>query len=173
MKKYNFYSVSIIRSYNLTAKMIHLGMFLWCIFRFKKPKKSYNHCEIRFGNLTSGAIASGVKTRKWDNYYNESKKQVIDYELKLTNEEMFRSYLFLKSTENIPYEFENFLWHLIKIITGFWIGSKTNNHTYCYEHGIRWINNTFNVELDVFMNPWQFKEWADKNYDYKIKRFNF
>ena len=64
-------------------------------------------------------------------------------------------------------------WHLIKIITGFWIGSKTNNHTYCYKHGIRWINSTFNVELDVFMNPWQFKEWADKNYDYKIKRFNF
>jgi hypothetical protein len=69
----------------------------------------------------------------------------------------------LDKAENTPYEFENFWWHLVKIITGKWVGSKTTKQTYCYEHGIRFLNATGKYTINPFLNPYEFKVWADKN----------
>lgn len=159
-----FVSVTIIRTYNFTAKMIHLGMWLWCVFRALKPKKTFNHCEVRYGELTSGAIAEGVKTRPWAYYVHGIKKmQWENYCLELTEEQLRKGLAYLETAEGSPYEFENFWWHLVKIITGKWKGSKTTRQTYCYEHGIRFLNATGKYDLDPFMNPYEFNVWADTN----------
>lgn len=57
MKKPNFVSVTIIRTHNFSAKMIHVGMWIYAALRGKKITKSFNHSEVRFGRLTSGAYA--------------------------------------------------------------------------------------------------------------------
>lgn len=165
-------AITLVRSHNFSAKLIHIGMFLWCILRLKKPVKTFNHIEIRCGEYTSGAVPEGVKTRKWEPYISRIKNvEWIDYELNITDSELKHGQMFLKMSEGIPYEFENFIWHLIKIITGVWVGSKSNNHTYCYEHVIRFLNYTFDLKLDPFLNPYEFKVWIDKHYNKETKRF--
>lgn len=159
-------SITIIRTKNITARLIHLGMWLWAVLRFKKPTKSYNHCEVRYGEMTSGAIADGVKTRPWAYYLFEHRKKYfdwIDYELNLTEEEWKRGKEYLDKVEGTPYEFENFWFHAIYIFTGKWLGSTTNKKLYCYEHGIRFINAAKGLNLDTNMNPYQFRIWADNN----------
>jgi len=156
--------ISIIRTHNFSAKLIHIGMWLWCIFRGLKPQKTFNHCEFRYMGFTSGAISEGVKTRNWLSYWTGlKKKSKIDYSLTLSNAEWDFVEKYLNNAENTKYEFENFWWHLVKIITGKWEGDKTTKKTYCYEHVIRALNAIGRFDIDVFMNPYEFKIWADSN----------
>ena len=136
------YYLVLIHSTNFTARLIQLGMFLWCILRFKKPKYTYNHCEIVYGNnvydfLSSGAIDEGIKTRSWlsvrKSYNNDFRFQV--YELAKPSD-LENAVKYLAETENIPYEYSNFFYHAVKIFTGKWLGSTNKNKLYCYEHGL-------------------------------------
>jgi len=156
-------SITIVRTYNFTAEAIHLGMWLWCVLRFKKPRKSYNHCEVRHGKLTSGAIAKGVVTRLWDSYIHNKKIKWIDYELDLTEREWMKGQDYLIRARGTKYEFENFWHHTLKIFSGKWKGSNRATRLYCYEHGIRFLNATGKYNLDTNMNPYQFKIYADEN----------
>ena len=160
MKRVN---IRIIRTRNFTAKLIHLGMFLWAILRWKKINRTYNHFEIGYDGLTSGAIKDGVKTRNWLRYVKEHKWiEWVEYTLELTDEEWNEGYKYLTDVEDIKYEVENFWWHLVKIIIGKWKGGRSSKELYCYEHGIRFLNVTKRFELDNFLNPHQFKILADK-----------
>lgn len=159
----DFVNVTIIRSHNFTAKAIHLGMWLWCVGRGLKPEKTYNHTEIGYDGLTSGAIAEGVKTRNWSKYWSKFKNaERIHYEIPLTKIQWEKGKKYLDKAEDTPYEFENFWWHLVKIITGKWKGSKTSRKTYCYEHSIRFLNATGKFKLNAFLNPYEFKKIFDK-----------
>jgi len=159
-------SITTIRTKNWSARLIHIGMWLWFKLRGLPTQTCYNHVEVRFGNMTSGAIDSGVKTRKWEDYVkSKSGKyfQYKNYQLNLTSEQLKNGINYLQNSENISYEFENFFWHLIKIITGKWLGDKTSKKTYCYEHAIRFMNSTGKYDLNVFMNPYEFEVYAEKN----------
>ena len=157
-------NIRIIRTKNFTAKMIHFGMLLWALIRFKKIKKSYNHTEISYNKYSSGAVAEGVKTRLWTTYLkNHSVTEWINYYIIITPKQWNRGLLYLDAMEGVPYEVENFWWHLVKIIIGKWKGSKTAKELFCYEHSIRFLNATGEFDLDPYMNPYQFKIWADKN----------
>jgi hypothetical protein len=159
-------SITIIRTKNISAIAIHIGMWLWAVLRGLKTRKCYNHVEIRFGDETSGAISEGVKTRLWIDYlrkFNGKYFKYLDYNLELSDEEYEKGLNYLKNAEETPYEFENFWWHLVKIIFGKWYGSKTSRKTYCYEHAIRFLNSTGKYNIDPFLNPYEFKDWADKN----------
>lgn len=156
-------AVTIVRSYNISARIIQFGMWVWAKLRKLPTYKTYNHCEIRYSNLTSGAIASGVKTRVWLDYVKEHKKEWISYELNLTPQEIADGIKYLYKSENTPYEFENFWYHAIKIFTGKWEGSKKATELYCYEHAIRFMNATKKYNLPISMNPYEFKIWAENN----------
>lgn len=158
-------SISIIRTKNFTAKAIHLGMWLWAKLRGLPVIKCHNHCQVRFGEFTSGAIAKGVKTMFWLDYVESHDGKYfewIDYWIDTTPEQWTAIKAYLKEAENTPYEFENFWYHLVKIITGKWKGSKTTRQTYCYEHGLR-VLKLMGYDVDIFMNPYEFRVWADKN----------
>lgn len=166
MKKPNFVSVTIIRTHNFSAKMIHVGMWIYAVLRGKKITKSFNHSEVRFGRLTSGAIGSGVRTRTWSSYLNNflgKSIEWIDYRLVLSDEEWKAAYAYLERVEGTKYEYSNFWNHAIHIFTGKWKGRTTDKKLYCYEHVIRFLNATGKYYLDPVTNPYEFKVWADKN----------
>lgn len=164
MKKPNSVSVTIIRTHNFTAKLIHVGMWVYAALRGKKITKSYNHSEVRFGNMTSGAIAKGVSTREWQGYVDSIKRiKWIDYPLTLTTSQWKKGYEYLQKAEGTKYEYSNFWNHAIHIFTGKWKGRTTDKKLYCYEHVIRFLNATGKYYLDPVTNPYEFKVWADKN----------
>lgn len=167
--------VVVIRSFNFTAKAIHLGMWLWAKFRGIPVQKCYNHTEIVWLDnatntwMTSGAIAEGVKIRPWEPYINHFKKvEWIEYPVELTDAQYRGMMRYMLRAENTLYEFENFWWHLIKIITGKWKGSTTSRQSYCYEHTLRvlkasrkftkWFSNN---TLNLYMNPYEFVAAAE------------
>lgn len=166
MPKPDYIALSLVRTHKITALIIHLGMFLYAILRFLKPKRSWNHDEIRFGELTSGAIAEGVKTRSWPYYVAEHHGKYFrhyDYLLELTDEEWAKGYEYLKQAEGTKYEYANFLYHAIKIFTGVWAGSRSTRQAFCLEHAIRFINATGKYKINPYISPYEFEAWADNN----------
>lgn len=158
--------IAIIRTKNLSARIIHIGMWLYCVLRFIKPQRTYNHAEVKLGFFTSGAIPKKVKTRPWKEYlahYEDKFFRHIEYPVPLSEDEINKGLDYLNEVEGTPYEFENFWYHTIKIFKNVWRGSNTTRQLYCYEHVIRFLNATGKYDLDPFMNPYQFKVWADNN----------
>ncbi|WP_428743163.1 hypothetical protein [Tenacibaculum sp.] len=150
--------IKTIRTKTFTARIIHFGMFLWAIFNGLKLKQCYNHCEVKFGELTSGAIAQGIKTRKWQTYVDEHKGKYFKthtYNFTFSDEEWRKAQEYLNRAENTPYEFENFWYHAVKIFTGKWKGSTKPTELYCYEHGIRVLNCKNNIDLNTNLNPYE------------------
>jgi hypothetical protein len=149
--------VVLVRSYNLSAIIIHIGMFLWYLLRFKKPSYCYNHCELKYGEMTSGAISKGVKSRNFKEYLKY-------FTIELTEKQYEKGMKYLKSSENTKYEFVNFLFHTLKIFTDRWYGSKTTAELYCYEHVIQFLNATGKYNIDPFLNPVE----AEKLFKYNL-----
>ncbi len=158
-------SITIIRSYNFTAKAIHFGMWLWAILRNSKPAKCYNHCEFRWDNMTSGAISEGVKNREWLPYWKHFKKaEKIDYWINFTNEEWDRVIKYVRESKDTPYEFVMFWHHFLYILTNEWKGDNTDKKLFCLEYVIRILNVSCKFDyINPYMNPYEFKIWADKN----------
>lgn len=164
-KKYNV-EVVLVRSYNITAKIIHVGMFLWYVLRFKKPKYCYNHAEIKYGDMTSGAISEGVKSRNFEQYLKDlGKYKLKKYTVELTKKEYERGMEYIKEAENTDYEFKNFFYHALKIFTDNWYGSTDSSELYCYEHVIRFLNESTKYYFNPFLNPVE----AEKLFDIKLK----
>jgi len=165
--------IRLINSNSFASKIIRAGMWLWTVSRGLPRMKTYGHLEIVFEMngilMSSGATATegGANIRTWADYiqiyhFNHT-IDYISYPLLLTKNESDLLIQYLEKAEGEPYEFENFFWHLIKILTGKWEGSTTTRQIYCYEHGIRALLATGKYDLDIFMNPYQFREWADEN----------
>lgn len=160
--------LSVIRSSNFSARLIQFGMWLYAVLRFKKPIKIYNHMEVRYGKggeISSGAISEGVKTRPWPEvlHHYRFRPEVKTYEIKLTNKEYRQVIDYLTKAENTKYEYSMFITHMLKIIFGVWLGGKSSKHLFCYEHGINALNATGKYNLSPYMNPYEFLKWADKN----------
>ena len=157
-------SIVLIRSSSLISRLIRASMTLWCIVRFIKPTKTYSHCEVKFGQLVSGAIDEGIKTRVFTTYLNTLKDYEFKmYYLNLTEDEWIKGNDYLTEVENTPYEYTNFIYHIIKIFYGKWEGNKDKKKLYCFEHGARFLNATGKYNVDLFLNPYEFKAWCDKN----------
>ena len=139
-------------------------MWLFAVIRGLRPIKSYNHSEVRFGNMTSGAIAKGVHTREWQGYVDSIKRiKWIDYPLTLTAAQWKKGYAYLQKVEGTKYEYSNFWNHAVNIFTGKWKGSTTDKKLYCYERIIRFMNATGKYDLNPFMTPYEFQVWAKVN----------
>jgi len=165
--------IRLINSNSFSSKIIRAGMWLWTVSRGLPRIKTYGHAEIVFEKdgilMSNGATATegGVNTRTWKKYlqiyHNYYAIDYISYQLTLTEKESNLLLEYIKKTDGIPYEFENFYWHIVKILIGKWKGSKTTKQIYCYEHMIRALRATGKYDIDIFMNPYEFKDWADSN----------
>lgn len=159
-------TITLIRTKNISALAIHLGMWLYSSFRGLPSIKCYNHAEVRYDNLTSGAISPRVKTRKWDEYVRKYKGKYFKplfYEIELNEEQWEKGKAYLHKTEGTPYEYSIFIFHPLKIYFNKWFGSKTDKRLACYEHMIRFLNATGKYDLDIFMNPYEFQVWGIDN----------
>jgi len=145
---------------------IHAAMWTWAVVRGIQVKKCYNHAEVHVADMVSGAIGGGVTTRPWGKYkakFENRYLKYIDYHLDLTEYQKQKGIEYLQKVEGHKYEFENFWWHVVKIITGTWSGNKNTKELYCYEHAIRFLNATGKYNISPYMNPYEFKVWADEN----------
>lgn len=171
--------VVLIRTHNLSARLIHLGMFLWAILRFKKPKYIYNHVEIVYrdkkGNLmTVGAVSPTVRIMKWEDYVEEHEGRFFKYKAYEIFPQRFTLHSskfrnarilalnFLMTQLGKKYEYANFFYHAVRIFTGKWYGSRTTRRQYCLELAIRTINKSPLINLPVFISPYEFQEFLDK-----------
>ena len=139
-------------------------MWLWAILRFKRPTRTYNHFEVGYTDvMSSGAVEDGIENRPFKTYLKEHPVlEVAEYEIFVTKKEYRNALKYVHESRGIKYEISNFIFHAIKIFTGLWLGSKTSKKLFCYEYGIRFLNHVKGYRLDPYMNPYEFKLWADK-----------
>lgn len=181
MERYKV-EIAIVRTFNISALLIHLGGFIWYLLHFRKPKKIFNHVQIIYpqnnglgSDLTSGALSHGVKNQTWKGYIKDLKSKrkngaiIRRYPVYLTKVQLIRGRRYIEKTNGTKYEFMNFFWHAVKIFTGIWFGSKNSKALYCYEHALRYLDSTrkfttvdgSKIGIDLFMAPWEFADWAN------------
>ena len=159
--------INLIRTNNLTAKIIHLGELL-----NSGCKKSYNHCEVGFVEnrirYTSGSREDGTKTVKWLDYlnkYNDRIEDISEYKIELSEQEYNTVIDYINSVEGTKYEYFMFLCYAIKLVTKKWFGSSTSKRLFCVEHCIRAINKTGRFKkLETNLWPNELKQFLDKNF---------
>lgn len=156
-------TISLIRTKNASAKLIHFGMWVYEKLNKIKHQKCFNHSEVRYDDRTSGAIKDGIVDRDWDSYIKSLKQvEYTDVNIYLTDEQYDKGMAYLKDVEGTKYEYAMFVWHGFKVLTGKWLGKRNRDKLFCYEHAIRFINATGKYKLDPYMNPVQFRLWVDK-----------
>lgn len=156
----------MIRTNNLSAKLIHLGERLAGF-----NGMSLNHCEVVYERdgirYTSGSRADGTTTLKLDDYYNKYKKRIKvieEWEIELTNEQWFNLKCYLDEAENVKYEYNMFFFYTLKLIFGKWFGRKDKRRLYCVEHNIRALNATKRFEkLLTYIWPHELQKFYNNN----------
>lgn len=152
--------VVVEHTHNFTARLIQFWMIIDALVHGKRPTFTYNHALIEHSGWVWEAIDKGVVRRSLEEHYTEKKYRngykSNEYKLKLNAVELSRTLTYLKGQEGKPYEYANFIFHVIKTFKG-WKGSKTDKKLYCYELVIRAINASGKYKLDPFLNPSEFK----------------
>lgn len=163
--------IAIIRTKNISAKIIHLGGLVESLIRLKKSEKIYNHTEVIIGDITTGAIDSGVKSRNWLVYWHKVQPaEKIEYLIDMNESEKKKAYSFIDEYQDVKYEYSMFLFHGIKIFWNKWFGSKSNKSFFCYEFMIKFLNCTKGYNIDPYLSPSEFKKWADNNLKKKTQK---
>lgn len=158
--------IRIERTYNFSAIIIHIGMWLYAILRFKKPIKTYNHALIIYEDNCWESIAKGVVKHSVLEHlkrFENRKYEYLEKEIFLTKYQLDQMVVYLNYQVSKKYEFSNFLFHFIKILKNKWIGSKSDKKFNCYELVIRALNRTRKFKLDPFLNPYEFYKIMFKN----------
>ncbi len=158
--------IIMFRSRTVLGRLVQFSMWLWCILRGIKVEKFYNHCEIEYLDLCSGAIETGLKTRYFQQVItNEYKGKVeyIKYPVYLDKFEWQKGKMYLDWAENTPYEYSNFWFNIVKIFTGKWSGNTDGKKLYCVEHVINFLNVTGRYgKLDKYLNTYEAKKLFDR-----------
>ena len=140
------------RSYNLSARLIHAGMWLYCKRYNIQHEKVFNHWGIEIGVNNWEAVSKGVsRTRR------KLKKEHVIYNVELTRE----SIQYLKQQKGKKYEFNNFLFHALRIIFPKWLGSKTDKKHSCVELVTRVLRKS-GYNVPTYSNPIELKRWCKK-----------
>ena len=157
--------VVLFRSYTILGRLVQFSMWLYCILRGLKVEKFYNHCEIEYLDLCSGAIETGVKTRYFREVINKEYKgkvEYIKYPIYLDKYEWIKAKIYLDKAENTPYEYSNFWFNIVKIFTGKWNGNRNRKKLYCVEHAINFLNATGRYRLEQYLNTYEAKKLFDE-----------
>lgn len=169
--------IILVRNFDVLAKIIHLGMLVWYIMKGKKPRKVFNHAEIYVNGMVSGALARGITNRSYKKAFEDGKKrELLFYDMNLNEEQSNKLYEFCLNQGGKPYEYINFLRHLIDIFFGKWKGpkgKKAEKRVYCVEYCANGINEIFpnSIKRPWRINPVVFKKYCDSNFKLMIKNY--
>lgn len=152
----------LIHTTNFSARMIHLGMKIYCWLRGKKvPEVIYNHALVFDGTLITEAdypVVDCMGLKAWKNKKKNQTAIIKKLPLDLSIEQNNAMWHYLNDQEGKKYELLNFWWHLVKIFTGKWYGKRNDNQHYCYELVLWALNMSTGSNYDVYMNPIEFAE---------------
>jgi len=144
---------------NFSARLIQFWMWVDALVHLHRPRFTYNHALIEHNGMVWEAIDKGVKNRTISDHYADAKyrKPYVSHEIELplTDVELQRAISYLQGQEGKPYEYANFVWHVVKTF-GHWQGDRTDRKLYCYELVIRAMNFTGKYQLSPFLNPREF-----------------
>lgn len=155
----------LVHSTNFTARVIQLGMKVYCILRGKKiPSIVYNHALIydKSQDCIYEADFPEVVKLSYEDWLSKTKNKKAKLKkipLNTTDNKYLVMVKYLEKQVGKPYETINFWWHMVKIFTGHWFGSLTDDQHYCYELVIRAMNTVCNNAIYEFLNPYEFDEY--------------
>jgi len=153
---------------NWSARLIQFWMGVDALLHFKKPRFTYNHAMVKFNTIVYEAVSNGVHPISWENHLKAHKPtQYKEYTVDLSTEEevIIRNYLY--SQQDVPYEFSNFFWHVIKTFTGKWYGSKNDKKEWCYELVTNSLNKIERLRVeDTYPNPREAELIFDEMFKY-------
>lgn len=151
--------IYLIHTENFTARGIHFFMKLYCkIKNMSIPDIIYNHAAM-YDEVTDYIYEADfprvVRISHEDWSKKKKNKTAIIKVIHLTTNTSDRRILleYLNAQVGKKYEVVNFLWHIIRIFTGKWYGSLTDNQHYCYELVIRAVNYLRGKKIYEFLNP--------------------
>ncbi len=160
--------IVLIRSYNFSARLIHIGMFIRYLLRFRKPQRVYNHAAIGLsGNKISEALAHGIEYRDINCYQNK-RCEILIYEFPFSVQQLYIIDKDTKLYEGVKYQFINFIQFIPEIFLGIWLGRKklkADDQLYCTEYVGLLINRaTYQEHFKKHwrVSPIQLKDWCEK-----------
>ena len=141
------------RTKNFSARLIHVGMWLWQVLRFQNPEKVYNHWLIVFEGIQYEATDHGVikNNRKLSG-------DTVSYRILVDK----RAGDYLREQVDKKYEYANFLFHTLKIIFPKWLGNKTDRKHSCVELVTRTLRAS-GYSIKTWSNPVELKNWFDED----------
>jgi hypothetical protein len=143
-------------TYHFSSRLVQIGMFLWQIIRFRKPRKIYNHWGFKIYDKDENyeAIAKGVEKTNRKLASNNKIWSVVIYP---------EAFEYLNKQVGKKYEYSNFLFHAFRIIFPKWFGNKTDKRHSCVELVSRTlIKSGYNI--NVWSNPVELEDWLNKNF---------
>lgn len=167
--------VLIVHTENFSARLIHLGMKLFCFLRgYKIPKIIYNHALLydeSTGYIYEADFPKVVKLTKeqWLNKKKNKRVIVKEVEFYLTTSDsaIMRDYAEEQVGKN--YEILNFWYHMLKIFINVWLGDISDKSHYCYELVIYALNKRYKKYIYPYLNPYEFCH----KHEYSMKDFKF
>lgn len=151
-----------VNTKNLSAMVIHLGMKIYCILRgIKIPNIIYNHALIYDNKndiIYEADFPRVIKMKKnlWYDIKKNKKAIIQKNEIKISEDQELILRNYLEDQIGKRYEIKNFWWHLLKIFTNKWSGSKTDDKHYCIELVLHCINKISEQKYDPYLNPIEF-----------------
>lgn len=154
---------------NWSARLIQFWMGVDALLHFKKPRFTYNHAYVKINTAVWEAVGNGVvKTSQQSHLETHRPTQYKEYDVTLTTEEELIIREYLGQQEGRKYEYANFLWHVVKTLTGKWYGAKDDKKAYCYELVFNALNKLPQYSFNPYYNPRESEVIFDKTFAYKV-----
>jgi hypothetical protein len=135
------------------------SILLWIVGKNNKPfRKVYNHAFILFENeqyiLETNPDVTYTKFEDTEYYNGKFKDKYILKEININEDN--KTELYVNQKVGLKYEYMNFIYQLIFILTSFWMGKKTDNKKwYCTELTAHYLNYISNGKI--------FNDWYKQN----------
>lgn len=159
MKKEGFYIICE-HTHRKSGRIIQGWMFVDSLVRLQLPHVTYNHALVYIDGQVWEAVAEGVVNTSYDEHMSrfQFKKPYMQDWIQVSVDLGMKKKIteFMNKQVGKKYEFNNFFFHPLKTITGFWLGQKGNKKYYCIELCIDAVNFALKNKLNRYLNPTEF-----------------
>lgn len=151
------FKIQAIRNNTFVPKAIHLGMWLYAKFNMLPVRKTYNHWSVVIDDVEYEALAKGVVKHKYNPETHTDYKEWVLFGDPTK---------FLEEQVGKKYEFQNFLFHTLKIIFPKWLGSWSSKKYSCIELCTRAMQDQ-GYKVNKYMNPYELDLWLDEYHKFQ------
>lgn len=166
--------IVLVHSETIIARLIQWFENLSNRLKGKSKEFKYNHVGLGIGeNQIAEAVESGIEIKDFVNAYGRTtNKTILIYEIpNLTDEQKQQIKDFSKSLEGVPYQYNNFLQHIVSILTfgTLWPekSEKFDDKLYCSEF-VSMVLWTV-LKLESFRSWWKVR--PDEIQDYAARNW--